>query len=90
MQYSFLSAAILALSSVVAAQTPGFDSITAPTQDQSVAAGTTLNIVWEPTNFTAPTDTVTITLLQGNTVGTLSLGAVIKGSSGIKRRMKLY
>lgn len=81
MQYSFLSAAILALSSVVSAQTTGFDAITAPTQDQSVAAGTTLNIVWEPTNFTGAADTVTITLLQGATVGTLSLGPVITGSS---------
>lgn len=77
MQFSII-AATLALAASVCAQTAGFDPITAPTQDQTMAAGSTLDIVWEPTaNYSS--DTVTITLLQGATPSTLELGNVVKG-----------
>lgn len=75
MRYSLISAA-LALASSVFAQTPGFDAISSPTQGQSVAAGSTLDIVWDPANYTG---TVTITLLEGGSPSTLSLGPVVKG-----------
>jgi hypothetical protein len=78
MRYSFISAAILALSSSVFAQTSGFDAISSPIQDQNVPAGTSLDIVWQPsTNYTG---TVTITLLEGATPSTLALGPVLQGS----------
>jgi hypothetical protein len=78
MRYSFISAAILALSSSILAQTSGFDAISSPTLDQNVPAGTSLDIVWQPS--TSYTGTVTITLLEGATPNTLSLGAVVAGS----------
>jgi hypothetical protein len=78
MRYSFISAAILALSSSVFAQTTGFDPISSPTQDQNVPAGTSLDILWQPS--TTYTGTITITLLEGATPSTLALGAVIAGS----------
>jgi hypothetical protein len=78
MRYSFISAAILALSSSVFAQTSGFDAISSPTSNQNVPAGTSLDIVWQPsTNYTG---TVTITLLEGSTPSTLVIGPVIQGS----------
>jgi len=78
MRYSFISAAILALSSSILAQTSGFDAISSPTLDQNVPAGTSLDIVWQPS--TDYTGTITITLLEGATPNTLSLGAVVAGS----------
>jgi hypothetical protein len=78
MRYSFISAAILALSSSILAQTSGFDAISSPTLDQNVPAGTSLDIVWQPS--TSYTGTITITLLEGATPNTLSLGAVVAGS----------
>jgi hypothetical protein len=77
MRYSFISAAILALTAGVFAQTTNFDPITAPTQDQNVPAGTSLNIVWQPS--TTYTGTITITLLEGSSPSTLALGPVISG-----------
>ena len=80
MRYSFVSAAVLSLASTIFAQTAGFDAMTSPTQDQSVAAGSSLNIVWDAGNYTADSDTITITLLQGADPSTLSKGQVIKGA----------
>ncbi|KAE8447490.1 hypothetical protein EG329_010763 [Mollisiaceae sp. DMI_Dod_QoI] len=75
MRFSTISA-ILAFAASTYAQTAGFDAITAPTQDQNVAAGSTLDIIWEPSaNYTG---TVTITLLEGATPSTLEKGPVIK------------
>ena len=74
MQYSFLSAAILALVSSVVAQTAGFDAMTSPTQDQQIPAGSSFDILWQPGTVT---DAITITLLQGATAGTLQPGPVI-------------
>jgi len=71
------SAGILSLLvASVAAQTSGFDPITAPTEDQVATAGSTLDIVWEST----VSEAVTITLLQGATQATLQLGDVIAQS----------
>ncbi|CZT47413.1 uncharacterized protein RSE6_07969 [Rhynchosporium secalis] len=81
MQSSFVAAAaaaILALSSSVFAQTAGFDAITSPTQDQQVAAGSALDIVWQPTvEHKGP---ITIELLQGATPATLEVGQSIAAS----------
>jgi hypothetical protein len=75
MRFSTISA-VLAFAASTYAQTAGFDPITAPTQDQNVAAGSTLDIVWEPSaNYTG---TVSITLLEGATPSTLTLGNVVK------------
>jgi len=77
MRSSFISTAILALSARVFAQTGGFDVMSSPTQDQTVAAGSVLPIVWAASaNYTGTT--VTIQLLQGLTPGTLQLGQIIK------------
>ncbi|KAL2064903.1 hypothetical protein VTL71DRAFT_4043 [Oculimacula yallundae] len=78
MQYSLVAAAILALTTSVFGQTPGFVPITAPTQDQNVAAGSTLEIVWQPTP--ARPGPITIQLLQGATPATLEVGATIASS----------
>jgi hypothetical protein len=80
MRYSFVSAAILALVSSVFAQTANFDAITSPTQDQIVALGSPLDIVWEPGNYTASGVTVSITLLQGQTPSTLAEGPLVIGA----------
>jgi len=78
MRPSFVSAAILAFASAVYATDPtaGFDVITQPIQDANVPAGSSFDIVWDPSaNYTG---TVTIQLLQGATPSTLSAGDVIK------------
>jgi len=79
MRSSFISAAVLAFASTIFATnpTPGFDPITLPFQDQNVPAGQPFDIVWSPSKDY--TGTVTIQLLQGATIGTLSAGAIIKG-----------
>lgn len=84
MRSSFVSAAVLAFASMVYAQTPGFNPISSPYQDESIAAGQPFDIVWEPSkNYTG---TVTIQLLQGATPSTLSTGDVVQagvdGSAG--------
>lgn len=75
MQFSFYAATCLALVSRVFAQTEGFDAITAPTKDQTLAAGTTSTVTWDYNPQYA--GTVTITLLQGATPETLQLGSAI-------------
>jgi len=85
MRFSTISA-VLALAASACAQTANFDAITSPTQDQTVAAGSTLDIVWEPS--ADHTGTVTITLLQGATPATLSLGDVVK--AGIDSSVGTY
>jgi hypothetical protein len=78
MRYSFISAAILAFTSSVFAQTANFDPISVPTQDQQVAAGSSLDITWEPS--TVHTGPITIQLLQGATPSTLEIGETIKAA----------
>jgi len=74
MRYSFLSAAILALTSpVVFAQF--FDSITSPTRDQIIPVGEPFDIIWAPEGVTG---TISITLLEGKTNITLEEGPIIK------------
>jgi hypothetical protein len=87
MQYSFLSAAILALVSSVAAQTSGFDAITSPTQDQNIPAGSSFDIVWQSGTVTGD---ITITLLQGATPSTLELGPVIASTYEWSIHKNLY
>ncbi|RFU29666.1 hypothetical protein B7463_g6659, partial [Scytalidium lignicola] len=77
MRTSFVSAAFLALVSSVFAQTPGFDAISAPAQDQTLAVGSTFDIKWAPNSVKGP---VTIILLQGSTPSTLQLGQTVASS----------
>jgi hypothetical protein len=77
MRTSFVSTAFLALISSVFAQTPGFDVLTKPTQDQVVKVGQTLDITWEPSTVKG---TATIILLQGDTPSTLQLGQTVAAS----------
>ena len=78
MRYSFVSAALLALSTSVYAQTAGFDAIVIPVRDQAVPAGKAFEIVWQPGVWT--NGTASITLLQGATDATLQLGETIASS----------
>jgi len=73
MRYTFVSAAILALAASTVAQF--FDSISAPTKDQTIPAGQPFDIVWAPEGVTG---TITIQLMQGSTNVTLNAGPVIK------------
>jgi len=73
MRCSIVSAAVLALASSVVAQTSGFDAITAPTQDQQIAAGSNFTIVWTPSPGGYDNDTISITLLYGTSASTLQL-----------------
>ncbi|KAL3423718.1 hypothetical protein PVAG01_05465 [Phlyctema vagabunda] len=77
MQFSFISATLLAIASLATAQTAGFDAITSPAEGTVAAAGSPLEIVWQPGDVTGP---ITITLLQGATPSTLQLGDVIAAS----------
>jgi hypothetical protein len=63
-----VAAAIMALASMVSAQTPGFDAIIKPDNGEKVPAGTTYTIKWTA----APTYTgkVTLGLIGGQTQGT--------------------
>lgn len=82
MRFSTISA-VFGLAASVRAQfnpTAGFDVLTSPTQDQTVAAGSTLDIIWEPT-AAFDKETVSITLLQGSTPSTLVAGDVITSTS---------
>lgn len=69
-----LVAVLAATAASVIAQTPGFDVTSTPTQDQTIKAGSSLEIVWEPATEKG---TVTITLLQGASPSTLQLGPVV-------------
>jgi len=77
MRWSAISLTFLGLQCFVNAQTANFDEITSPTQDQNVAAGSSLDIVWKPSEQYS--GTVTIQLLQGATPSTLSKGGVVAG-----------
>jgi len=75
---------LLLLPAWVLGQTVDFDLITSPTQDQIVVAGSTLDIIWIPTdNYT--TDTVSLTLLEGTSPAKSELGDVIKGKPRVFR-----
>ncbi|KAB5580602.1 Ser-Thr-rich glycosyl-phosphatidyl-inositol-anchored membrane family-domain-containing protein [Coniochaeta sp. 2T2.1] len=61
-----LTTAVLALASSVFAQTPGFDVISKPTDGESVPAGSTYLIDWEPSTSNASWNgAVTIDLIGG-------------------------
>lgn len=71
MQFTSSAAAFLALvSSVLAQTTPHFDAITTPTDGQTLQAGQTYSITWDPT-AAYNEDTITIRLMQGADAGTL-------------------
>lgn len=92
MRYSFVSAAILAISSSVFAAdaTLYFDTITVPANLQVVPVGSTLDITWDPTTAESiNTDTVTINLLQGATQSTLQYASSPVASS-IKNSLGTY
>jgi hypothetical protein len=81
MRSSFISAAVLALTGTVYAQTAGFDVLgVSPYQDEVVTAGSSLDIKWTytPDARWPASDTVTLTLLQGATPSTLQIGPVIE------------
>jgi len=72
-----ITAAVLAFASAVSAQTPGFDAIVKPAENEQVPAGSTYLIDWEPSaNYTG---TVTINLLGGADQGSLQPLSVIAG-----------
>jgi hypothetical protein len=73
MQFSV--AAVLAFAASALAQTPNFDPITKPGQSETVAAGSSFQINWQPT--AAYTGPVTIALLGGATPGTLDVISTI-------------
>ncbi|KAK2610816.1 hypothetical protein N8I77_004217 [Diaporthe amygdali] len=75
MQFTLYAATCLALVSRVFAQTEGFDAISAPTKDQTLAAGSSTTVTWDYNSKYA--GAVTITLLQGATPETLQLGSAI-------------
>jgi hypothetical protein len=65
-----ITAAILAFTSSVLAQTPGFDPISKPAKDEEVAAGSTYLVDWEASsNYNG---SVTIDLLGGADPGHLA------------------
>jgi hypothetical protein len=74
------AAALLAFVAYAVAQdtTPGFDPISKPGDKEAVPAGSTYQIVWQPsTVYTGP---VSLTLIGGATTGTLDTVAVIAKS----------
>ncbi|KAI0996509.1 hypothetical protein K3495_g11672 [Podosphaera aphanis] len=76
MRSSVLFGAILGFASAVLGQTPGFNPISSPTQDQNLKSGEDFKIVWQHNG--APDDAkVTIKLLQGKTPSTLQVGPTI-------------
>lgn len=92
MRYSFISAAILAISSSVAATdaTAFFDSVSIPTNLQAVPVGSVLDITWDPTTTeSVNTESVTINLLQGATQQTLQFAAS-PVASAVKNSLGTY
>jgi len=76
MQFTTSLFALAALVSAATAQTTyGFDTITSITEGQEIAAGADFVITWETTKTT--NGTVTLSLMQGATTGTLQIGDVI-------------
>ncbi len=66
----YVLAWLLAAVGLVGAQTTGFDPISSPTQDETVAAGSTLDIVWSPSSDYS--GTVSLTLLGGQSASNLA------------------
>ncbi|KAL2145308.1 hypothetical protein VTI28DRAFT_7525 [Corynascus sepedonium] len=67
----FSIAALLSLATAVVAQTEGFNVITKPTEGEKVPAGSTYEIVWQPSDdHEGP---ITIGLLGGSSPQTLSV-----------------
>lgn len=75
----FSVAAVLAFATATLAQTAGFDVITKPTEGEKVPAGSTYEIVWQP-SAEHPGE-ITIGLLGGATPGTLAVLDVIAGKT---------
>lgn len=75
MQVTITAATLLAWVSAALAQTAGFDPITTPAKDESVAAGSTYTVKWDYSADYA--GTVSIQLLQGADPTTLQLGPVV-------------
>jgi len=70
-------ASSLAFVASVTAQVPGFAAMSAPAQDEQVPAGSTYTIKWEAGQYTG---NVIISLLGGETPGTLEADSVIASS----------
>lgn len=70
MRYSIPAAFVAFVASAVA-QTAGFDALSTPAQGESVAAGSTYNVVWAASSYTD--ETVSLTLLGGDTPSTLQI-----------------
>lgn len=70
MQFITSVAALVAFVSSALAQTEGFDAITSPTDGETLTAGQTYTITWDPT-AAYNDETVTIRLLQGASQGSL-------------------
>jgi len=78
MRFAVSAAALLAFASSALAQTPNFDPITSPTKDEDVKAGSTFDIVWQPSS--SYSGTVTLGLLGGSSPSTLSdVGTIASG-----------
>ncbi|KAH8773595.1 Ser-Thr-rich glycosyl-phosphatidyl-inositol-anchored membrane family-domain-containing protein [Diaporthe sp. PMI_573] len=86
MQVTITAATLLAWVSAALAQTAGFDPITTPAKDESVAAGSTYTVKWDYSADYA--GTVSIQLLQGADPTTLQLGAVV--ASGLDNSAGSY
>lgn len=86
MQVTITAATLLAWVSAALAQTAGFDPITTPAKDESVAAGSTYTVKWDYSADYA--GTVSIQLLQGADPTTLQLGPVV--ASGLDNSAGSY
>jgi len=80
MQFSIVSALLLAAASSVVAQGPTahFDVLTVPAQGQVIPGGSSFTVEWQPNNVDG---TVTLTLIQGAAANLLEKGPVL--ASGI-------
>lgn len=83
MQYSVVS--VLSFATSALAQIAGFDAMTKPTQDETIAAGSTYTIKWEPNDVTGKID---ISLLGGATSSTLDI--LSKIAEGINNQVASY
>lgn len=70
MQFITSVTALVAFVCSALAQTEGFDAITSPTDGETLTAGQTYTITWDPT-AAYNDETVTIRLLQGASQGSL-------------------
>ncbi len=71
MRFSFAAVLAFAASALAADPTAGFNPITKPTEGEKVPAGSTYEIVWQP-SATYP-GAITIGLLGGDSPATLSV-----------------